>query len=94
MDAEVGSPPARVAWIETLRNSRPALRQRVATREGGVDRNLHVGDVHRPGRVATREGGVDRNNEILALTIVLTTVATREGGVDRNTQQIQIFKDL
>ena len=33
----------------------------VATREGGVDRNIIVHKLDRFFRVATREGGVDRN---------------------------------
>ena len=33
------SPPARVAWIETLKTSRDWAALTVATREGGVDRN-------------------------------------------------------
>ena len=60
------SPPARGAWIATATYPAPpqAERQRkVASREGGVDRNrcssktrLIIG-----GSVASREGGVDRN---------------------------------
>ena len=34
----------------------------VATREGGVDRNIHAGNRDGQCVVATREGGVDRNN--------------------------------
>ena len=33
------SPPARVAWIETLHRPQPIHYAYVATREGGVDRN-------------------------------------------------------
>ena len=56
------SPPARVAWIETLREDFPNSCRSVATREGGVDRNVDVFDVlEARGVVATREGGVDRN---------------------------------
>ena len=56
---------------------------RVATREGGVDRNSpFVDDLVFDG-VATREGGVDRNTLVDADT-VRNLVATREGGVDRN----------
>ena len=57
----------------------------VATREGGVDRNIdkmkavEVGD-----DVATREGGVDRNNSSMEARTAEKQVATREGGVDRN----------
>ena len=56
------SPPARVAWIETIyaKDSCPLLN--VATREGGVDRNIwHHYTVIKHFVVATREGGVDRN---------------------------------
>ena len=35
-----GSPPARVAWIETDKSLLPFKKLDVATREGGVDRNL------------------------------------------------------
>ena len=35
------SPPARVAWIETLSDSGAVVRLPVATREGGVDRNIN-----------------------------------------------------
>ena len=55
------SPPARVAWIETFRNRAESALYRVATREGGVDRNA-VDCKRQPAQlVATREGGVDRN---------------------------------
>ena len=57
------SPPARVAWIETINFT--AIQQvtlSVATREGGVDRNFHVfSRLKCVIVVATREGGVDRN---------------------------------
>ena len=36
------SPPARVAWIETLIRSNSRINRAVATREGGVDRNFIV----------------------------------------------------
>ena len=36
------SPPARVAWIETRVKDALARRVKVATREGGVDRNTIV----------------------------------------------------
>ena len=57
-----GSPPARVAWIETITMNYANEIKSVATREGGVDRNnsgrgLDLKFVN----VATREGGVDRN---------------------------------
>ena len=38
----IGSPPARVAWIETLSDTPKAPKNPVATREGGVDRNQYV----------------------------------------------------
>ena len=57
------SPPARVAWIETSIADFPAISSKVATREGGVDRNMHQEESDGMVRaVATREGGVDRNN--------------------------------
>ena len=55
------SPPARVAWIETKQSENLQERQLVATREGGVDRNLIISAISDPTAVATREGGVDRN---------------------------------
>ena len=55
------SPPARVAWIETLPAAAGVRRTWVATREGGVDRNLFDGQSQHITPVATREGGVDRN---------------------------------
>ena len=36
----IKSPPARVAWIETLSLMPASVRFTVATREGGVDRNV------------------------------------------------------
>ena len=36
----------------------------VATREGGVDRNIMAETVNLPRDVATREGGVDRNAKL------------------------------
>ena len=36
------SPPARVAWIETLKKPNHEQDVKVATREGGVDRNIRV----------------------------------------------------
>ena len=43
------SPPARVAWIETLRRERQPFRQlSVATREGGVDRETVSSALFRP----------------------------------------------
>ena len=60
--AEKQSPPARVAWIETSKSQTKKPCNSVATREGGVDRNIlhNQRAMNRP-RVATREGGVDRN---------------------------------
>ena len=58
-----GSPPARVAWIETQAEMQfHMLMVAVATREGGVDRNRYYFDVEAANDVATREGGVDRNS--------------------------------
>ena len=57
---------------------------RVATREGGVDRNVVGPEIGRGGEtVATREGGVDRNARLCGGNNA-AAVATREGGVDRN----------
>ena len=56
----------------------------VATREGGVDRNVDFPLLQRETIVATREGGVDRNTFRSAGGSSNSTVATREGGVDRN----------
>ena len=56
----------------------------VATREGGVDRNLMCSFGSFVKRVATREGGVDRNAKRSTWTKTCPAVATREGGVDRN----------
>ena len=60
------SPPARVAWIETGGFSGLMGCPRVATREGGVDRNILrvLLQAVRP-LVATREGGVDRNWSVI-----------------------------
>ena len=79
------SPPARVAWIETPMVDGRRCFARVATREGGVDRNIR-GNVRgvQDDAVATREGGVDRNKQS-ANVVQQYAVATREGGVDRNT---------
>ena len=56
------SPPARVAWIETLNTYLVKFILPVATREGGVDRNITPTlEAALPTCVATREGGVDRN---------------------------------
>ena len=60
------SPPARVAWIETLKTVIAVCTYMVATREGGVDRNYNVKNaVYDRDEVATREGGVDRNFAVL-----------------------------
>ena len=57
-----GSPPARVAWIETQAKVSRKSVARVATREGGVDRNTVSAFIRgNTIAVATREGGVDRN---------------------------------
>ena len=62
-DIVPGSPPARVAWIETqILPGQGRRAETVATREGGVDRNnLTDGALEVNSEVATREGGVDRN---------------------------------
>ena len=61
------SPPARVAWIETFRSCSGTSLMVVATREGGVDRNLFCKNMSGTKRcVATREGGVDRNDLYMA----------------------------
>ena len=46
------SPPARVAWIETGFRRPAAKAGRVATREGGVDRNV-CSSIRAPGRSAS-----------------------------------------
>ena len=61
LTAFAGSPPARVAWIETFTADFPAISSKVATREGGVDRNVFLLPYAAALLVATREGGVDRN---------------------------------
>ena len=58
------SPPARVAWIETCAAVYGDPLLDVATREGGVDRNINpIFSAQYKSLVATREGGVDRNRE-------------------------------
>ena len=42
----------------------------VATREGGVDRNIHAGNRDGQCVVATREGGVDRNTVVLPQSLL------------------------
>ena len=57
----------------------------VASREGGVDRNVGiVVCADHAGAVASREGGVDRNRNQTAFIRLRAHVASREGGVDRN----------
>ena len=57
------SPPARVAGIETVGVCHGGCLLKVATREGGVDRNpIAAGVTVAVALVATREGGVDRNS--------------------------------
>ena len=63
-----GSPPARVAWIETWVSRDCLATTYVATREGGVDRNAHVTLDIAGVAVATREGGVDRNAMLKAVS--------------------------
>ena len=65
---------------------------KVATREGGVDRNItSLYNTKSPHNVATREGGVDRNSSSSLKSWIVTTVATREGGVDRNNMSGNLF---
>ena len=61
----------------------------VATREGGVDRNIDNMEETNNESVATREGGVDRNEQLCVYNSPLVCVATREGGVDRNIENKQ-----
>ena len=78
------SPPARVAWIETELLALGRLENPVATREGGVDRNIIVPQItidqlkSPPARVAWIE------TIFLGQLSMSSPVATREGGVDRN----------
>ena len=58
-------------------------KKEVATREGGVDRNISTPVPPYDVGVATREGGVDRNTRLISSSCS-RHVATREGGVDRN----------
>ena len=67
----VVSPPARVAWIETRRAEEASPLRRVATREGGVDRNEITDSDLVFLDVATREGGVDRNLTVSSLSCAL-----------------------
>ena len=83
--SRAASPPARVAWIETINLYIVVVTSAVATREGGVDRNwLSARTFGFGSPVATREGGVDRNFELFPRDAGGAAVATREGGVDRN----------
>ena len=63
------SPPARVAWIETASCRYIGGKCVVATREGGVDRNLADEKIGKMLDVATREGGVDRNTSSRAAAV-------------------------
>ena len=73
-----------MAWIETHITNRISRTARVATREGGVDRNTMAGfnvphiAMSPPARVAWIETDISENAD------KNITVATREGGVDRN----------
>ena len=84
LPTKLSSPPARVAWIETFGSEPFSSALRVATREGGVDRNPIFSIRNQLTIVATREGGVDRNVKSKHNPVNTWTVATREGGVDRN----------
>ena len=66
------SPPARVAWIETKWQCLYGGLLRVATREGGVDRNTLRVILSCLAFVATREGGVDRNTKMMCFRAALT----------------------
>ena len=81
----VGSPPARGAWIATrARSSNPTGCNGRLPRGG---RGSQRGQDHQilPGAtVASREGGVDRNSLLDLCPDRHRGVASREGGVDRN----------
>ena len=77
------SPPARGAWIATPSPPMMSVSSPVASREGGVDRNLQSQDEAYGAAVASREGGVDRNRMVQRRQLRVG-VASREGGVDRN----------
>ena len=83
-----------MAWIETARVAGAGLNHLVATREGGVDRNIQRGKQNHAHSVATREGGVDRNRWSANRCKYYWHVATREGGVDRNLTQIAKEQDV
>ena len=77
MDRNTGFSKTAAVWIQ------------VATREGGVDRNIHNNTAYVSiSPVATREGGVDRNKRDDTKQCTHIMVATREGGVDRNAQTL------
>ena len=60
----IKSPPTRVAWIETRIVANDLAVNRVATHEGGVDRNnVPLSAPCAISAVATHEGGVDRNKQ-------------------------------
>ena len=74
---------------ERIRNA--GAKAYVATREGGVDRNIiYCAEKNHRLNVATREGGVDRNSIISEICEWYTEVATREGGVDRNSMLVTL----
>ena len=62
----------------------------VASREGGVDRNLWLVEQVRGIVVASREGGVDRNQINKSYSSRSISVASREGGVDRNASDARL----
>ena len=78
------SPPARVAWIETGKSARKYTGAEVATREGGVDRNMSSFASASPDLLSppARVAWIETRNAVLFT--VDNDVATREGGVDRN----------
>ena len=83
-----------MAWIETYRIHTGDNAWKVATREGGVDRNVNVYGFDAVQVVATREGGVDRNSGVFLKAEGRLAVATREGGVDRNCVQATQGPDM
>ena len=82
------SPPARVAWIETMTAFDRYVRGLVATREGGVDRNVlrafrKIGNTGSP---PARVAWIETRQQFH--TPPFPFVATREGGVDRNAEYL------
>ena len=73
-----------MAWIETNSARSMSPGRNVATREGGVDRNVQIANTPQrvvespPARVAWIE------TSLICPSDMSQVVATREGGVDRN----------